>query len=210
MFTGIITEVGAITNVSQKDEVTQLTIKANIAKEKKSGDSIAVDGACLTVVELTDDEFTTEAIPETLNKTIIKEYKDGTSVNIEGSLKVGDTLDGHLVSGHVDFVGFVKTIKKDHNTQTIRVTIPAEMRKFFALKGSVTLNGVSLTISDVAETSFTVSLIPETLNKTNLGSLAENQPVNIEIDLISRYLDSLLQGKEKEASYEFLKERGFL
>lgn len=210
MFTGIITEIGTVTNITPHDEVTQLSIKADIAKNKKKGDSIAIDGTCLTVVQITDDGFTTEAIPETLQKTIIGQYKEGNKVNLEGSLKIGDTLDGHFVSGHVDFVGTIKAVQPDKNTQTVTVQIPTAMRKFFALKGSVTLNGVSLTVSDVTEDTLTVSLIPETLKKTTLGSVAEGQTVNVEIDLISRYLDSLLQGKEREASYEFLKERGFL
>lgn len=163
-----------------------------------------------TVTKKTEHGFITEAIPETLQKTIIKNYHQGTKVNLETSLKAGDSLDGHFVSGHVDFTAPIQSIRKEENTRDISIAIPPAMRKFFALKGSVTLNGVSLTISDIDQKSVTVSLIPETLRKTNLAELNEEDPVNVEIDLIARYLDSLLQGKEKEASYEFLKERGFL
>lgn len=210
MFTGIITEIGTVTAIATNDEVTQLSIATTIAKDKKMGDSIAVDGACLTITKITDEGFETEVIPETIDKTIIGGYTEGVKVNLEGSLKAGDTLDGHFVSGHVDFTTPITTITKEANTQTMRIAIPNGMRKFFALKGSVTIDGVSLTISDIDEESITVSLIPETLRKTNLGERKEQQHVNIEVDLIARYLDSLLQGKEKEASYEFLKERGFL
>ncbi|MCA9374477.1 riboflavin synthase [Candidatus Peregrinibacteria bacterium] len=210
MFTGIIRQIGTIKTVTPRDELIVLEIQCAGMEKKKSGDSIAVDGACLTVVQITEDGFTTEAMPETLEKTISKNYQPGTKVNIEEPLKIGDELNGHFVSGHVDYVGKVQNIKEDQNTKTIHITVPEKMQKYFALKGSVTINGVSLTISDIGTGWFGVSLIPETLQQTNLGALKKDDSVNIEVDLISRYLDSLMKDKEKQASYEFLQERGFL
>ena len=206
MFTGIIQEIGTIRKISKKGEVLTMEIGASIQKEKKNGESISIDGTCFTLIETSDKTFTVEAMPETQEITIIKNYERGTRVNLEPSMKVGSSLDGHFVSGHVDFIS--KVLKTQDGI--ITVTIPPDKRKFFALKGSVTINGVSLTISDITQDSLSVSLIPATLEKTNLSTLNEGESVNMEIDLISRYLDSLLQGKEKEASYEFLKERGFL
>ncbi|MEZ4087035.1 MAG: riboflavin synthase [Candidatus Gracilibacteria bacterium] len=210
MFTGIIRQTGTIKNVTPRDELIVFEIQCAGMEKKKSGDSIAVDGACLTVVQITEDGFTTEAMPETLEKTICKNYQPGTKVNIEEPLKIGDELNGHFVSGHVDYVGKVQNIKEDQNTKTIHITVPEKMQKYFALKGSVTINGVSLTISNIGTGWFGVSLIPETLQQTNLGALKKDDAVNIEVDLISRYLDSLMKDKEKQASYEFLQERGFL
>jgi len=206
MFTGIIQEIGTIQKISKKGEIFIIEISASLHKGKKIGASISIDGACFTLTEVGESTFTIEAMTETQEKTIIKNYEIGTSVNLESSLKVGGSLDGHFVSGHVDFISKVMKILDG----VITLEIPPDKKKFFALKGSVTINGVSLTISDITQNSLSVSLIPATLEKTNLSMLKEGKTVNIEIDLISRYLDSLLQGKEKEASYEFLKERGFL
>ena len=178
MFTGIIQQLGTIKNISQKDELSVMEIDCQL-KGKKRGDSIAVDGACFTVVELTENGFITEAMPETLDKTICKTYKSGTQVNIEEPLKIGDELNGHFVSGHVDYVGIVQAIKEQQNTKVIRISILPELQKYFALKGSVTVNGVSLTISDIGEGWFGVSLIPETIQQTNLGTLQKDSTVNI-------------------------------
>lgn len=210
MFTGIIQHVGTIKNVSPRDELLVLEVETPIAKNKKIGDSIAIDGACLTVTSIQNQTFITQAIPETRAKTICGEYKSGTIVNLEEPLKIGDELNGHFVSGHVDYVGEVKALKEDANSKILTIQVPENMQKFFALKGSVTLNGVSLTISEIQEGAFSVSLIPETIKSTNLGALQQGHRVNIEVDLLSRYLDSLMKDKEKQASYEFLQERGFL
>lgn len=223
MFTGIIQELGTIQKIENvhatnpeadetKTALIRLTIKAPniLSQKKKIGDSVAVDGACLTITSLTGETFTADAIPETLNKTIIVTYTEGTQVNLEEPLKIGDTLDGHMVQGHVDFVGKITNIKTDCDSTILRISFPEDYAKYFALKGSVTINGVSLTISLLLESSLEVSLIHETMSKTNLGSLKINSPVNVEIDLIARYLDSLLQDKAQQTNYWFLRERGFI
>jgi riboflavin synthase len=207
MFTGIIQSTGIVKNLTKNGKVLLLEIETipSILKNKKVGDSIAVDGVCVSITDFSKGRFSAEIMSETQNKTIIKNYKKGDTVNLENPLKIGDTLDGHFVQGHVDFVGSVIKVGEE-----IEIRIPEEMNKFFALKGSVTINGVSLTISDLSNSSFTVSLIPTTLQKTNLDVLKKGDNVNIEVDILSRYLESLLNQKEKEISRDFLKERGFI
>lgn len=211
MFTGLIRHKGTVKSLNSKNSSIELEISCpEIIKDKQVGDSIAVDGACLTISELTQDGFKAQVMNETLEKTIIGIYKEGTLTNLESPLKIGDTLDGHMVQGHTDFAGEVKSIGTKGADKEIEISFPPEMAKYFALKGSVTVNGVSLTISYLNTKSYTVSLIPETLTSTNLGSLKKGDKVNIEVDLISRYLDRLLDAKEKTTEYEFLQERGFL
>lgn len=211
MFTGIIQQIGTVKKILNENQVTTLIVEASpIAATKKIGDSIAVDGTCLTVTAKDETTLSVQAIPETLKLTIIKNYQADTKVNLENPLKIGEELGGHFVSGHVDFVGTVKKIEPQGGSKTIQITFPENYAKYFALKGSATVNGVSLTISNLDEQTFQVSLIPETLQKTNLGELKQNDHVNIEIDLISRYLDSLLQDKAKESTYEFLRERNLI
>jgi riboflavin synthase len=211
MFTGIIRETGNIVAIDQKDGLTVLTIECPaISANVKKGDSVAVDGSCLTVVALDPTTFTVQAIPETLACTIIPTYRTNQLVNLETPLKVGDELHGHMVQGHIDFVGTVTKVKSDPASTVLTIAFPLDQAKYLAFKGSVTINGVSLTISLLHEESFEVSLIPETLSTTNLKSLAKGSPVNIEVDLIARYLDSLLQDKAKETTYSFLKERNLI
>lgn len=198
MFTGIIQQIGTIKKVSQKDGITLLQIEnATIAPTKKVGDSIAIDGTCLTVTAKTNKWFEVKAIPETIKHTTLKNYRKGTKVNLENPLKVGDCLDGHLVQGHVDFVGTVKNTKKDGSSTIVKTSFPLDYAKYLAIKGSITVNGVSLTISKLSSNSFEVSLIPLTMSTTNLGSLIKGNELNIEIDIISRYLDSLLRNLSK-------------
>ncbi len=184
MFTGIIQKIGTVKKIAASAGLTTLTIEAAL-QNKKIGDSIAVDGACLTLTNLSDSSFSVEIMPETLNRTIIKNYKAGSRVNLEHPLRIGDTLDGHFVQGHVDFVGTVQNFSPG---KVLNVRLPPEYKKFFAEKGSVSLNGVSLTVSKVTNDAFEVSLIPETLKNTNLAELKPGDTINVETDLISRYL----------------------
>lgn len=210
MFTGIIRTAGTIKKIDQDKNPLALEIITSLARDKKKGDSIAVDGVCLTVTSILDDVITVDVVQETLNRTIIKNYREGSVVNLENPLKYGDSMDGHMVSGHVDYVSKIINMEMNPGEIILSAGIPANMTKYFAMKGSVTINGVSLTISNLNHTAFSVSLIPETLSNTNLGKLQKNDEINIEIDMIGRYLEALLNNKEKEVSYDFLKERGFL
>lgn len=211
MFTGIIRKTGEITKISSENRIKEIEIACpKLSNCNTAGDSIAIDGVCLTITKLTDTGFCAQIMPETLTKTIIGNYSLGTVINIEEPLTLGGKLDGHLVSGHVDYTGTIINIQNQGSDKDIEISFPPEMSKYLALKGSITVNGASLTISKLNFESFIVSLIPETLNNTNLGLSKIHDKVNIEIDLISRYLESLLKEKEKTTEYDFLKERGFI
>lgn len=211
MFTGIIQEKGRIVNMSKTDISAMLKIAAgSCVSSLKTGSSIAVDGACLSVVGVGKNFFIVELISETLRCTIAKHYKKGMQVHLEPSLRIGSTLDGHIVTGHVDFTGVVKKVLNEGDSLLLTIAFPSDRAKFFAIKGSVAVNGVSLTISNLKKDAFEVALIPQTLSQTNLGFLQKGSMVNVEIDLVSRYLDQLLQDKARQTTYEFLQERGFL
>lgn len=210
MFTGIIQEIGTIRKIEQRNGIMVLTIHAPQLNGKlQLGSSISVDGTCLTVVNQTEEDFTVEAIPETLQKSIAQFYKDGTCVNLETPLTLSQGLDGHLVTGHVDFRARVLKKMTEKNT-VFSIELPYVMNQYIAMKGSVTINGVSLTVSKLGDDFFEVSIIPHTLQVTNLGKLQENDTVNVEVDLIARYLERLLEGKDKQITRDFLKERGFI
>lgn len=214
MFTGIIQEVGTVKNVTKRHETTTFTIESKkLTPLLNIGDSVSVDGACLTVVQKKKDHFEVEAIPETLKRTIGKYYREGSKVNLEPAMQLSDRIHGHMVTGHIDFTGKVSKEETEAESIRLQVTFAPNYAKYFALKGSVTINGVSLTISNLLADSFEVEIIPHTLKNTNLGGRKdenENPEVNVEIDLIARYLESLLNAKEGESNYFFLKERGFI
>lgn len=211
MFTGIIQELGTIINVVEKNGIKKFTVESEkIPTEVKIGDSVSVDGCCLTVVKKTEKSFEVEAIPETLQRTIAGSYQAGSKVNLELPLQLGGRLDGHLVSGHVDSMNQVTNIENVGDSKVLTVDFPLTMAKYFAFKGSVTINGVSLTISKLNKNSFEVTLIPHSQKVTNVGDLKKGDMVNIEIDLIARYLENMLKDKEEEAGYFFLQERGLL
>ena len=212
MFTGIIQEVGTIAEILESETGKTFTVKASkILHNKKIGDSIAINGACMTITTLSDTQFTFDCIHESLKKTNLNQLHQESKINMEGSLTLDKGIDGHLVQGHVDFTAPIKTLEiKENGDTTLTISLPSEYQKFIALKGSITINGVSLTISHLESDSFQVSLIPHTLAETNLSDLETGSIVNIEIDLISRYLDRLLQDKAQESTYQFLRERNLI
>lgn len=192
MFNGLITELGTVSTIkkssSQKKGAITLTIHApRTASKLKKGGSIAIDGACLTAINTTKTTFTVEAIPETMAKTIISRYQKGTTVNLELPITLKTPLDGHFVLGHIDAIAQISAIKNE----TLELTPPKNLMKYIAQKGSIAINGVSLTISKRTASTFQVSLIPETLKKTNLGHLKIKNHLNLEVDLIARYLENL-------------------
>ena len=209
MFTGIIEHLGEITAIEPQKSNLIFMIKSPELKYKL-GDSIAINGTCLTVIEIQKNHFKVEAIPETLKLTNLGQLKIEDKVNLEKPMKAGQTFDGHFVSGHIDFTAKVKKISADGESKRIFFEIKKGFEKFFALKGSVAVNGVSLTISGLEKDQFEVCLIPYTLEKTNLGKLHVDNSVNIEIDIIARYLERLLEHKEEESHYFFLQKRGFI
>lgn len=191
MFTGIIEKIGIIKSIRQNGSNLVFQVEAPGAC-RKLGESIAINGTCLTAIKFDDRNFWVEAIPETLSLTNLGQLQEGDSVNLENSLRTGDSLDGHFVLGHIDFKTTVKSITPDgEGSQRIWFNLPANYAKYVAKKGSICINGVSLTVSDVSVDAWEVCLIPYTLEHTNLGKLKINSPVNIEIDILARYLEKL-------------------
>lgn len=188
MFTGIIVDVGRIEAI-RRDGDTWFTIKTGLDMGKMAiGASIACSGVCLTVVERGDDWFAVQASAETLSKTTLGAWEQGTAVNLERSLRLGDELGGHLVFGHVDGVAEVVEVRADGDSHRFVFAAPDPLARFFAPKGSVALDGVSLTVNEVAGNRFGVNIIPHTSSCTTFGSLTPGRLVNLEVDMLARYV----------------------
>ena len=197
MFSGIIADVGTITSAEDRNGGLRLSVEAHALGmgDVQLGDSIAVNGVCLTVVKKDGDVFTVEVSRETLNCTVGLE-RQGARVNLEKALRLADRLGGHLVSGHVDGVGEVLSFTDLEESWTLTVRAPRPLAKYIAVKGSITINGVSLTVNEVADAVFSVNLIPHTLLATTLKELHPGAKVNLEIDLIARYVERMMQAEK--------------
>ncbi len=194
MFTGLIEEIGKITRFNSGAEIISLSVQAPgiCASDIKPGDSIAVSGICLTVVKIKDLEVTVQAVPETMQRTILPDWKAGDRVNLERSLTLGGRLAGHLVAGHVDGTGTVTAVKQEKGAPRLELQFPGNLSRFIAEKGSIAVNGVSLTVAEIMTNNrFAIALIPYTLSRTNLGGLTPGKQVNLEVDLLARYLERL-------------------
>ena len=212
MFTGLIQDVGTVERVIPGG-MTDYWIRTSLgARDFTLGESIAVDGACLTVVERTDDAFRVQAAPETLRRTTLGARQPGARVNLERALALGDRLGGHLVAGHVDAVSEVLETRADGGSWVMVFRLPAEMAPFFIEKGSVTIDGISLTVNSVGADRFGVQLIPETQERTTLRSRQVGEQVNLEGDMIGKYVArfmSLRQGPGGGLTEAVLKAAGF-
>ena len=197
MFTGIIEEIGLIKSFDGKRLVVECQ---KVLENTQLGDSISIDGCCQTVVEMNSTTFSSDVSSETLK--ITKGFKSGEYVNLERALTPSTRMGGHIVQGHVDGVG--------RYLGDMKFEIPQEIEKYIVYKGSVTVNGVSLTVSKVYENTFSVAIIPHTLNNTNLKNLKYNDRVNIETDILGRYVEKFLSLKNNNITKDFLKENGFL
>ncbi len=193
MFTGIVAATGSIRASTHTDKGTRVTVAAGglDLSDVAVGDSIAVDGCCLTVVERDVDAFAVDVSRETLDCTT--GFAVGRDVNLEKSLRLSDRLGGHLVSGHIDGVGAVSRFEPAGESWLLEVRVPQPLAKYLARKGSITVNGVSLTVNEVAGVSFQVNLIPHTLAATNLRQLGPGSWVNLEVDMVARYVERLLE-----------------
>lgn len=201
MFTGIIQAVGAVRAISPKDGDVQLTIDAGALdlKDVSVGDSICVSGCCLTATRIDGSSFATDVSRETLSVTTLGRWREGTRVNLEKALAAGQPLGGHYVTGHVD--GLARVVASEHDGRSQRFTFeaPVQLARYIARKGSVTIDGVSLTVNDVDANRFSVNLIPHTLAVTTLGEYQSGSVVNVEVDIIARYVERLLsQSNEQE------------
>jgi len=197
MFTGIVEAMGEIVEVEARGDDRRLTIDAGtVCDDLSVGDSISVDGACLTAVEIRDATFRVDLIAPTLHRTIAGDYEVGTRVNLERALRFSDRLDGHLVQGHVDGVGRLEGVEAASETRTLEVRIPAEVGRGTVLHGSITINGVGLTVSELEGVDrCRIGIIPHTWEVTNLGLLEPGDRVNVEGDLIGKYVGRLLASR---------------
>jgi riboflavin synthase len=194
MFTGIVREIGNVDELRRSEQGARLRVSAHVAAELAAGDSVSVSGACLTVASASDGAFEAEIMNQTLSVTTLGGLEPGGCVNLEPPLRAGDPLGGHLVQGHVDGTGAVRAVWADGFARRLRLAAPPELDRFIVERGSVTVDGVSLTVAALADDGFEVSLVPETLERTTLGGLAEGGQVNLEVDVIARYAERLMQG----------------
>lgn len=198
MFTGIIEELGRVKAIEQQADAVRLTIEGPLAvSDVKRGDSIAVSGACLTAVEFDESTFTADVMKETLDRTSLSELKVGDAVNLERAMTAATRFGGHVVQGHVDGVGKIISREPSENWEWLRVSIPAELMKYIVLKGSITIDGVSLTVNEVGDDFIGLSLIPETLALTTLGSKQVGAKVNVEADVMAKHIERLLEARNK-------------
>ncbi len=194
MFTGIVEEMGAITVLGKTLAGTKLTILAStVMGDLKIGDSVSVNGTCLTVVSRSERDFSVEISPETLSVTTLGLLNPGTPVNLERAMRLNERIGGHLVAGHVDGVGVIRSRHQDANAIMLAIEAPQHILRYCVVKGSVTVDGISLTINDLSEHGFSVAIIPHTAKVTTLGLKQVNDPVNLESDLIGKYVERLLQ-----------------
>jgi len=216
MFTGLVEELGKVKSVVRGTLSVRLSVNAKtILGDVKLGDSIAVNGTCLTVVDYSDSWFTADVMPETVDSTALAGLKAGDTVNLERTLRVGDRLGGHMVSGHVDGVGVIRDKKQRDNAVVIRIEAAPTIMRYIVKKGSVAIDGISLTVVEVGANWFTVSLIPHTAAVTTLGIKGPGDPVNLENDIIGKYVEKLMglgpaQTKEQSGlTADFLQQNGF-
>ncbi|HOQ00191.1 MAG TPA: riboflavin synthase [Acetivibrio clariflavus] len=217
MFTGIVEEIGTVKKIIYGSKSIKLSIQCSkIMDDVKLGDSIAVNGICLTVVDRKSDEFTADVMPETMRKTGLAELKVGYAVNLERALRLSDRLGGHIVSGHIDGTGVIMDKVREDNAIWLTVEAGRDILKYIVMKGSVALDGTSLTVAYVDDKCFKVSLIPHTAGITTLGSKEVGSRVNIECDILGKYVEKLLltnaseqSNKSKDISLDFLIKNGF-
>lgn len=189
MFSGIVEEKGIVAGIRKKENLIILSIKANkVLKGVKIGDSISVDGACLTVTKIKNHVVDFDIMKETIDKTTLKFLNVGSEVNLEGALRVNDRLGGHFVSGHIDGVGIIRKRISKPNYEEFQIEIPKPLSRYLAPKGSVSVDGISLTLGEVKKNVFWIYIIPHTLDVTTLGKKRDGDHVNIETDLLAKYI----------------------
>jgi len=209
MFTGIVEEIG-IVKETPTYQIGRLTCEASkVLEGTKIGDSIAVNGVCLTVVSLENHSFSVDVMPETLRRTNLGSLHYNDQVNLERALALGGRLGGHLVLGHVDDVGKVIDVTREGNAHIMRISAPINLMRYMVSKGFIAVDGVSLTIVDLDDVSFVVSLVAHTLTHTTLGKKRPGDIVNLETDIIAKYVENLKEPKGRGLTLEFLKEYGF-
>ena len=192
MFTGLVADLGTVSDVAATADGVRLQVATPLAAELSEGDSVAVNGVCLTAVSADAQGFTAEVMNETLRRSSLAEVAAGRRVNLELPLRAQDRLGGHVVQGHVDGVGAVSAVEDDGFARVVTIEAPAGLLRYVVEKGSIAVDGVSLTVASVSPDTFAVSLIPETLERTNLGAAAPGTPVNLEVDVLAKYVEKLV------------------
>jgi riboflavin synthase len=202
MFTGIVESTGRVDEIAASGDGARLRVHTPLAAQIEAGDSVAVSGACLTAAKTDASSFEADVMNQTLAATSLSELQPGNRVNLELAMRAGDRLGGHLVQGHVDGTGRVARIGEDGIARRLEIEAPEDLRRFIVERGSVTVDGVSLTVAAVGDGGFEISLIPETLERTTLGEVGEGASVNLEVDVIARYVEQLVSRFDTERSQE--------
>lgn len=212
MFTGIIEDIGSIASIKKSGGKWEFHVKTVLADGNlREGDSVAIDGVCLTATRVGDGGFYADASLETLNVTTLTEKKTGTKVNVERAMSADGRFGGHFVMGHVDAIGTIVDMRKAGDSVRISVEIPADIARYIVKKGSVAIDGISLTVNDQRNNIFTVNVIPFTVSKTTLGEKNPRDKVNIETDIVGKYIESFLtKDKKRGVDLDFLYEHGYL
>lgn len=216
MFTGLVEEIGNIKAITKSTKSAKITIKASKVLEKvKLGDSISTNGVCLTVTDFSTNYFTVDVMAETMRRSNLKNLSSGDEINLERALRLGDRLGGHMVSGHIDGVGVISKYENEENAVWITIKTPPELLRYIVEKGSIAIDGVSLTVAYVDDTSFKVSIIPHTKDVTTLLRKKIGDEVNLECDMVGKYIEKLMSIKEqknvkKGIDLNFLSENGFM
>lgn len=192
MFTGLVQELGTVEELEDVGGGVRLTVAAALTEDLAEGGSVAVNGVCLTATAVRDHRFQAEVMNETRARTSLSEVSRGTGVNLELPLRAGDPLGGHIVQGHIDGVGRVAETAQDGFARRVRIATAPDLLRYVVVKGSITVDGVSLTVGEIDDRSFTVSLIPETLERTNLGAAKAGTRVNLEVDILAKYVEKLV------------------
>ncbi|MDZ7834938.1 MAG: riboflavin synthase [Alkalibacterium sp.] len=216
MFTGIVEEIGELKSIKKGAKSSELTIRANkVLEDTKIGDSIMTNGVCLTVTSMTNDQFTVDVMSETLDRTSLGDKSSGSKVNLERALNLQTRLGGHMVSGHIDGTGVISQYRKDDNAVWVTIQAGPDLLRYIIEKGSIAIDGISLTVATVNDSEFQVSIIPHTAEETTLLKNTVGDKVNLEVDLIGKYVEKLLGlSSEKEVQKNdlteaFLKNNGF-
>jgi riboflavin synthase len=192
MFTGLVQDLGTITAVDATADGVRLAVRSRLASELSLGDSVAVNGVCLTATRVDGGEFAAEVMNETLRRSSLAEVAGGARVNLELPLRASDRLGGHVVQGHVDGIGTVREVRDDGFARVVTIAAPADLLRYVVEKGSIAVDGISLTVAALGEDWFAVSLIPETIERTSLGAAEPGRPLNLEVDVLAKYVERLV------------------
>ena len=192
MFTGLIADLGTVEDVERTSDGARLRVRGGLARDLREGDSVAVNGVCLTATAVNGGAFSADVMAETLRRSSLGDVGAGDAVNLELPLRPSDRLGGHVVQGHVDGVGTVREVRDEGFARLLRLDAPADLLRYVVEKGSIAVDGISLTVAELHDDGFTVSLIPETLERTNLGGVQAGAKVNLEADLLAKYVERLV------------------